>query len=58
MSLNSYMMRQSFKSFKEKWLEVEKLLIKAMLYHSESLPDVQKYLDLKTTSDLEDEAAQ
>lgn len=52
------MMRQSFKSFKEKWLEVEKLLITAMLYHSESLPDVQKYLDLKSNSDLEDEAAQ
>ena len=51
------MMRQSFKTFKEKWFEVEKLLITAMLY-SESLPNVQKYLDLKTTSDLEDEAAQ
>jgi len=49
------MKRQSFYTFKEKWLEVEKYLIVAILYHSESLSDVQKYLDTRSNSDPHDE---
>jgi hypothetical protein len=49
------MMKQSFNTFKDKWLEVEKYLIVAILYHSESLSDVQKYLDTRSNSDPDDE---
>jgi|LauGreDrversion4_2_1035121.scaffolds.fasta_scaffold01817_4 hypothetical protein len=51
------MMKRTFNKHKDMWLEVERYLIVCMLYHSESLSDVQKYLASCRNGDVDEEAA-
>lgn len=38
-------MRPSFKAYLPLWQSVERLLIAAMVYHSDSVSDIRKFLD-------------
>lgn len=45
--------KPSFKKHKAAWTEVERLLIAAMLYHSDSVGDLKKFLEVDQSTEQE-----
>lgn len=45
MAFRAQLMKPSFAAHKQKWFDIETLLLVAMLYHSDSLADCQKFVE-------------